>query len=56
MGFDEFFRIGCYVYEIANKNRFPFPVQKNASVSLMKHPMISKILFLKFFVTSSCAS
>ena len=29
---------------ISNQNRFPFPVQKNAPVALMKHPMISRFL------------
>ena len=27
---------------ISNQNRFPFPVQKNALVALMKHPTISR--------------
>ena len=33
---------------ISNQNRFPFPVQKNALVALMKHPTISR--FFKFFI------
>ena len=30
------------LFEIANKNQFPFPVQSNAPVGLMKHPTISR--------------
>ena len=28
------------LFEIANKNQFPFPVQSNAPVGLMKHPTV----------------
>ena len=37
------------LFEIANKNRFPFPVQKNAPVALVKHPTISRFFFYFFF-------
>ena len=36
------------LFEIANKNQFPFPVQSNAPVGLIKHPTISRF-FLTFF-------
>ena len=36
------------LFEIANKNKFPFPVQSNAPVGLMKHPTISRF-FSNFF-------
>ena len=34
------------LFEIANINRFPFPVQKNMPDSLMNHPTISRFFFL----------
>ena len=37
------------LFEIANKNQFPFPVQKNAPVGLIKHPTISQFFFSIFF-------
>ena len=37
------------LFEIANNNQFPFPVQKNAPVGLMNHPTISRFFFLIFF-------
>ena len=37
------------LFEIANKNRFPFPVQKNALVALMNHPVISRFFVIFCF-------
>ena len=40
----------CYLrIKIANKNRCPFPVQKNAPVALMEHPTISRFFLFYFF-------
>ena len=36
---------------LITKNRFPFPVQKNVPVALMKHPTISRFFFSKFFLS-----
>ena len=36
------------LFEIANKNQFPFPVQSNAPVGLMKHPTISRFFLILF--------
>ena len=43
------------LFEIANINRFPFPVQKNMPDSLMNHPTISRFFFLFFFLISGTA-
>jgi hypothetical protein len=40
MHFDEFFRM---LFEITNMNLFPFPVEQNAPVPLIKYPTISRL-------------
>ena len=37
------------LFEIANINRFPFPVQQNAPGPFMMHPTCSRFFFLNFF-------